>query len=180
MESKGFTLIELIAVISIFSLVITTATDLFVSIIKQQRRILNQQELLNQTSYVVEYMSRALRMAKRDSDGTCLGATDVNYKITHDGAGIKFINHSDSDTCQEFFLDTSDGKLKESKTFILPVPLISDSLQINYFKIVLSGESTTDYFQPRVTISMEIQVRGAADLKKQIQTTISQRNLDGP
>ncbi len=179
MKSKGFTLIELIVVVSIFSFIVFIAADLFVSIVRQQRRILSQQELLNQTSYIVEYIGRALRMAKEDSDGSCLGAVDKNYVLTHSDSGIKFINHSDNDTCQEFFWDSGDGKIKESKNGSQALPLISDRLQVNHFNIKLSGESSSDDFQPRIVISMEVQVKGSGDQpKKQIQTTISQRNLD--
>lgn len=179
--TKGFTLIELIVMSGVVVIVITVAIDLFVSIVRYQRKVLAEQEISSQMSYIIEYMARAIRMAKKDSSGACLGATDTNYvlTLTHGDIGIKFINHSDNDVCQEFFRDLIDQKLKESKNNSEPISLISDNLQVNYFKIKLSGESSSDSFQPRVTISMEIQARGAGDQpKKQIQTTISQRNID--
>ena len=180
MESKGFTLIELIAVTAIFSIVLITATDIFVSIIKQQRRTLQQQELLNQTSYVFEYMGRAIRMAKVDNSPVCLSAAGENYEVTHDGSGIKFINHSDNDSCQEFFVDDIDGRLKESKNGGTALPLMSDAVKIIYFKFKTFGASSFDLFQPRVVISAEVETIGTDNpVKKQIQTTISQRNLDG-
>lgn len=179
LKSKGFTLIELVVVASVFSLIIFTAMDLFISVLQQQRRTLNQQELLNQTSYAIEYMGRALRMATKDSSGSCLGVQDENYALTRGGDGIIFINHSDNDACQEFFWDSSTQELKEAKNGGVALSFVSDHLQVNYFKIKLSGESSADYFQPRVTISMEAQIKGIGDEpKKQIQTTISQRNLD--
>jgi len=183
----GFTLIELLVATSVFALILFTATSLFISIFQQQKRTLSQQELLNQTSYAVEYMSRALRMAKKDTTGGCLDIDYIgyNYRSFYEGKGIRFINHSNDDVCQEFFWDGTDQKLKESKwdssgtPLISEIPLLSDNLQVNYFKIKLSGESGSDDFQPRVTISMEVQVKGAGDQpKKQIQITISQRNLD--
>ncbi|MFA5877815.1 MAG: prepilin-type N-terminal cleavage/methylation domain-containing protein [Candidatus Staskawiczbacteria bacterium] len=178
MESKGFTLIELIAVTAIFSIVLMTATDIFVSIIKQQRRTLKQQELLNQASYVFEYMGRALRMAKVDDGGNCITAGD-NYEITHDGKGVKFINHSDNDSCQEFFKDI-DGKLKEIKNGGSAIPLMSNAIGITYFEFKAFGASSLDFLQPRVVISAELYTIGTEDsIKKKIQTTVSQRNLDG-
>ncbi|MBU4274233.1 type II secretion system GspH family protein [Patescibacteria group bacterium] len=178
-KGEGFTLIELIVVASIFSLVLFTATDLFISIFQQQRRTLNQQELLNQTSYAVEYISRAIRMAKKDDSGFCLGTPNISYALTRENTGVKFINHSNSDICQEFFWDSLTKELKESRYGGTPLSLISDHLQVNYLSIELSGESGDDDLQPRVTISMEIQVKGTGEQpKKQIQTTISQRNLD--
>ena len=179
---NGFILIELLVSILIFVLIISVTIGIFVSIVRYQKKVLVEQELLNQTSYVLEYMSRALRMAKRDSEGSCLGGgySECSYRSIHDGGGIKFINHLENDICQEFFWDKNDNLLKESKrgqTF----PLISDKFQINSLRFNLSGESQIDNLQPRVTIFMEIQVkRGENQPKLKIQTTISQRNLDVP
>jgi len=180
-KESGFVLAELLAVIFALGIIIVVVVDIFLSIIQHQSRLLSEQDLLNQTSYTVEYISRALRMAKKDTAGLCLGTEKIgyNYVLTNDGNGIKFINHSNNDICQEFFWDSNDKKIKEIKDSGQAVSFISDNLQVNYFKIKLSGESESDDLQPRVTISMEIQVKGSGDLpKKQIQITISQRNLD--
>lgn len=186
-KGAGFTLIELIVVISIFIIIVIVTAGVFVSIVQQQRRTLAEQELLNQTSYVMEYMSRALRMAIKDTTGACLGPerAGYNYVITRSGNGIKFINHSNNDICQEFYFYREPylmylGKIKESKDGgITSFPLVSDFLEVNYFNIELYGDSEDDGLQPRIVISMEIQVKGTGEQpKKQIQTTISQRNLD--
>ncbi len=102
---KGFTMIELLVATSVFALILFIVTNLFISIFQQQKRTLSQQELLNQTSYAVEYMSRALRMAKKDTTGGCLDADYIgyNYRSLYEGKGIRFINHSNDDVCQEFF-----------------------------------------------------------------------------
>ncbi|MBU3934431.1 prepilin-type N-terminal cleavage/methylation domain-containing protein [Patescibacteria group bacterium] len=176
---KGFTLIEVIVVSFIFSLIILTITNLSISVFQQQKKALSQQELLDQTSYAIEYMSRALRMAGKDSSGSCLGVQDENYALTRENKGIIFINHSDGDACQEFFWDSDTLELKESKNGSTALSFLSDRLQVNYLSINLSGESGDDYLQPRVTISMEVQFKGSGTQPiKQIQTTISQRNLD--
>lgn len=201
-NKKGFTLVEVIVVIAVFLFIIGTAVMLFLSIVQHQRRLLSQQELLNQTSYVLEYMSKAMRMAKKDDSGNCLSAGNI-YELTHLNeatgkyGGIKFVNQSDVDSqgyeaCQEFYLDT-DGILKEDKTYppnsIIPpsfqVPLSSEKVTINSINFVINGNKNTiaanedDSLQPRVTISMQMQILNGnqqSDLK--IQTTVSQRNLN--
>ena len=180
-KSKGFSMVELIVVITVLLLIITTATDLFISMISHQRRVLFSQELLNQTSYAVEYMSRALRMAREEGESdTCLETTGSNYEITHDGKGIKFINHSNNDICQEFYWNSTEGRLEESKNGgVSYIPITSGSLVVNSFNIKLYGDSPDDTEQPRVVLTMDIQFRGSSDQpRKIIQTTISQRNLD--
>lgn len=178
-KEKGFSMVELIVVIAILMLIITSASDLFISMIQHQRRTLSSQELLNQTSYVVEYMSRALRMAKKDADGTCLEA-GANYEITHSGSGIKFVNHSNEDICQEFFWNSTENRIEESKdSGVTYIPITSDSLIVNSFKVKLYGNSLGDTDQPRVVFAMDVQFQGSVDQpRKIIETSISQRNLD--
>lgn len=186
----AFTLIEILITVAIFSIIIAAASGFFVSAIRVQRRVLATQELLDQTSYALEYMGRALRMAKKELGDNCLSSWGLNYEIPgywrlggdEDlGKGIRFINALEGNDCQEFFL--ADGQLKywkksSGETF----PLTSDKLKITSLKFKLKGKSQGDDLQPRVTIFLEVLGRGreGEQPKIQIQTTVSQRNLDVP
>jgi len=193
MKSKGFTLIELIVVMAVFLLIIGTALAIFISIVQHQKRILAKQELLNQTSYAIEYMTKGLRMAGKDYTGECIkdeyeGAGYV-YKLTHynNGAygGIKFVNQSDNNACQEFFLDNSI--LMEAKNGGDAVPVTSLNLEINSLNFVLNGDSSYGYLpsseidnvQPRVTVSLDVEIQGDNNQPAtKVQTTVSQRDLN--
>ena len=182
MFSKGFTLVEILVALSIFVLIISATFGVFTSILFHQRRLLAQQELLNQTSYLIEYIGRSLRFVKKDGQGVCLSQTGFNYENPGGNLSIvRFINHLDNDVCQEFFLD-NDGILNELKEQGLPSPLVSEKIQINELKFKLAGARGDDFLQPRVTIFLEAQVRGGGQepaIKAiELQTTISQRNID--
>ena len=208
-SSNGFTLVELIVVMAVLLFVVGTAIGIFISIVKHQRVILSEQELLNQTSFVVERMSKALRVAKKDVEGTCLvGYAGHNYLLTRPNistgayTGIKFINQSDNDACQEFYLytDNSDPEhpitvlkeLKNSTNDSQAVALTSDRLMINSIRFGINGEdgSTTgsitddngdNNIQSRITIFLDIQTSGGDNPSiEKIQTTISQRDLNVP
>jgi prepilin-type N-terminal cleavage/methylation domain-containing protein len=178
----GFTLVELLASVAIFSLIIGGASGVFISAIRTQRKTLSNQELLSQTSYLIEYMSRALRMAKKELDDPpiCLSERGLNYEKTRGAKGLKFINHQG--ICQEFFWDVNDNRLKENKTgYAEPLPLTSSNLEIVSFNIELRGEEQDDDNQPRVTLFLKIKGAGEkAEIRPeiQIQTTVSQRQLD--
>lgn len=190
--SKGFTLIELIVVMAVFLLIIGTALGIFISIVFHQRRILAQQELLSQASYVVEYMAKGFRMAGKDLAGDCVGE-GYTYKLQNfsDGAwqSIKFINQSDNNTCQEFFLDGS--VLKERKNGADPVQVTGANLKINSLKFSINGNEPSDQScefapsescgtgQPRVTILLDIKSQGDENQPEtRVQTTVSQRDLN--
>lgn len=180
----GFTLTEMLVAISVFVVVLGIVSALFADIIKSQKRALANQELLNQTSYVLEYIGRAIRMAKKDDiDGPncCLLGDKVNYELTRAGQGIVFRNYEDQ--CQEFFWDVSDHRLKEIKGGVGPTPLTSADSDVTSFKIGPSDswDQEDDYDQPRVTLFLDIKKLGfpsGEEPKIKIQTTVSQRNLD--
>lgn len=165
----GFTLIELLVTVAIFSLIVVAAIGVFVQALKAQRHSLATQALLDQTSYLVEYMSRALRMAKKDSLGTCIDA-ELNYKIV--GNGIKFLNYKDE--CQKFYLE--GNQLKEERGGGTITALTSPSLKVSNFNLNLLGETQNDNLQPRITFFLEIEGKEGAEIR--LQTTISQRNPD--
>ncbi len=204
-KDKGFTLIEMIVVMAVLLFVVGTAINIFISIAQHQRVILSEQEILNQTSFVLERMSKALRVAKKDSTGVCLtGYAGHNYLLTRpiNGVytGIKFINQSDGDACQEFYLDITDVDnpvLKEVRGIGKPaVALTSDRLMINSIRFGINGRDgsvtanpldVTDDdgiqygIQSRVTIFLDIQTKGGNEPTiEKIQTTISQRDLNVP
>ncbi len=179
-QNKGFTLIELLVVIGIFSIVIGMVSVIFILGIRQQKVAFVSQTVLDQTSFALEFMSRALRMARKElSTPTCLSQNGLNYEITLPGSGLKFINSLENSDCQEFFLES--GQLKYwKKSTGETLPLTSNKLEIAQLKFNLTGSSQSDDLQPAVTIFLEI--RGKGDIESsqriKIQATLSQRNLD--
>lgn len=175
-NSGGYTLVELLVVTATFVIIVVTSVDLFVLMISHQRRILAEQELSSQVSYVAEYMSRALRMATTATDTSCINSVGKTYQVNTDKNSIKFFNNSSS-TCQEFLLQ--DGRIKEIKGSGSAIPLTADSLIINEFNVEVYGDETGDLSQPRVTIATDIENQTKdAQLVKRIQITVSKRNID--
>jgi prepilin-type N-terminal cleavage/methylation domain-containing protein len=171
-NNRSFTLVEMMVAVAIFASVATAVSMLFVSAIRAQRQSLALQELLDQTSYVMEYMSRTIRMAKKDMTGLCTGSVKLNYYF--DGQCLKFKNYKGE--CQQFCLE--GPRLKEIKDDVSNY-LTSPELTVSSFDV--SGDWSwnqppTDYLQPLVTISLEIE--GKEQSKIQIQTSLSQRDLD--
>lgn len=176
-RGKGLTIIEMLVAVMMFSIAVGAISGIFISGIRTQRRVLATQELLDQTSYVLEYMGRALRMAKKDLTGVCITA-GKNYEITTEG-GIQFIDHTLIGNCTEFVLDGVQIKKRiiGGDTW----NLTSSALQVNFLRFNLSGESQADNLQPIATIFLDISGRETGfggRPKIQIQTSVSQRNLD--
>lgn len=173
MKNKGFTIIEMMVVVAIFTLLVSASAGLFVSSLRSQRQSLATQEVLDQTSYLIEYMGRALRLAKKDDDaGTCTlpGTPKLNYYFDDVNQCINFRDYNDE--CQQFCL--IEGQLKD----IAGNELTSSTLQVDSFRVELTGQQQPplDNLQPRLTIFLEITGQEQSGIK--IQTTVSQRNPD--
>lgn len=196
--NKGFTLVEMLTTVLVFSIVVGTTTGIFVSAVRVQRYTLATQELLDQTSYALEYMNRFLRMARKDDirGSSCLVGTKVNYENPivlpdpqPDTTRIKFLNYKGE--CQEFFRDWNavDGvyqltvKEKIGTAAEASFALTSEKFDVTFLEFAITGEeqAPADTNQPRVTISLEIEAKSSflqPRPKIRVQTTISQRDLD--
>lgn len=159
-------MIELLIAVAVFFSMVSIASGLFVYSLRSQRANLATQELLDQSSYLAEYVSRAVRMARKDMAGTCTGAAKLNYAFS--GNCLKFVNYKDN--CQQFCLDGTRIK-DENGNY-----LTSGDLQVTDFNVNLMGHTQNDDYQPKVTLFLEISGRESSSVS--IQTTISQRNLD--
>ena len=182
---------ELVVVLALFVIVIDASVTIFISIVNQQKRLLQEQQFINQGSYIIEYMSKQLRAAVQDETGDCLGLgyEDYIYVLTdfnsQDGffEGVTFLTQDN--VCQQFFLDANDGVLKEIKDGAAAQPILSAYLNIEDVRFVANGDPALDgaladdVIQPRLTFSFKIilQTDGQAR-EKVIQTTVSQRNIN--
>lgn len=171
-KEKGFTIVELMVAVTVFSLVAAATSEIFVFSIRNQRKFLAGQEIMDQASYLMEYASKAVRMARKDIDGVCI-EPKLNYQKTATGqGGIKFKNYQG--VCQEFYLD--GGQVKENKGEVIS-PLTSSSVQVLNFNIGPEDSwDQADSLQPKVTLFLEIQ--GEEQSRIRLQTTVSQRNPD--
>jgi len=188
MKKNAFTLIEIMVAVGIFAILLTTFTGFFLSAVQAQRKALASQELIDNVSYNLEYISRAIRMAKKDMAGSCLTTVGAkyNYETNAERNRIRFLNYQNK--CQEFFLENS--QLKEQKStdntanFEASLSLTPVNLEVVSFQLGPSDSwGQVQETQPRVTLYLEIKGKGEKpELQPEIkiQTTISQRNLNVP
>ena len=183
MKNRGYTLIEVLVSVAIFGIVLAGPTGLFVLSLRNQNMSLALGETIDNTSHAVEYISRALRMARKDRIGDCI-TQNYNYENPgSDTSKIRFLNYQGY--CLEFSLNgtqlfqrkSSDGSISN---FDSGAYLTSDDLELSNFQFLVIGGSQYDNLQPRVTMIFHI-AKGSAgtDLPAiNVQTTVSQRNLD--
>ena len=189
-QNKGFTLIEILISVLLFLGILVIVLGFFGYALKGQKKSLASQEISDQISYAMEYMSRSMRMAIKDVDGTCIMAGNNYENPGGDVSKIRFLIYDRVNSikiCQEFYLENDQLKRRKSNDASSgglvgsEVDLTSYKLKINSAKFNLIGQDGTDDIQPRVTIFLDVEKQSTKpefNAKIQIQSTISQRNLD--
>lgn len=174
-NNKGFTIVELLVGASIFLALLGGGVGALSYSLKLQRMILAHQEVAAEMSYVVDYMSRALRMVKSEKDEGCLPQVGQTYEVSDDNHQVKFLNHLQEDTCQRFFLE--NGRIMYEDQLGDVMAMTSPYITVGKLHFEVMGELSSDDDQPRVTVSLEADSESLRTPMK-IQTTVSSRKLD--
>lgn len=175
-HKNGFTLVELVVSAGVFSILMTSIVGVFIGAMRTHQNVLLTKKILSETSYAMEFISRAIRMAPRDGSGTCVFA-GTTYQLFDAGTRIRFINALQSNECQEFYRDPVSRVIKIRRVAGGQITdLTSPGTEIITLKFEISGNSSGDELQPIVTAYLEAKEGNIVPIK--LQTSISQRNLD--
>ena len=164
-HEKGFTLIELMVAVGVFSIAITASSGLFITSLRGQQRTYVVQNLADNARYAMEAMAKEIRMGSGFSGATCAGnsCSFISHMMHRDGKNVKFSLGADA----KIMFD--DG--------ISELPITSANIEVTSLDFELIGSPTT---QERVVIVMQARVAGSspytsADIT--LQTTVSPRAL---
>ncbi len=171
-SSRGFTLVEMIVAVFLFSIVMVVAVGALVSIVQANRKAQSVKSVMNNLNFSLESMTRAIRTGTAyDCPGSCQTAGSDSFSfLDKDGRNITYSYGKNGDTGQIFrAIGTADAQA-----------LTAPEVKIDSLQFYLRGESAADDVQPRVLIV----VKGTAgpDDKTRtefsLQTLVTQRILD--
>lgn len=159
MSQRGFTLVEMLVALVLFSFVMLAAVGSLVAIIEANRKARNQKVVMNNLNAAVENMSRTIRLGSE-------------YTVT-DPQTVSFTSKNGLQTI--YTLDA--GRIWRSEdggTTYLPLTSTNVDIQNLTFEITSQGLADT---QPKVLITVygEAGARERVRSPFTIQTTISQR-----
>lgn len=179
---KGFTLIEVMVSVAIFTIIITTGIGSLVSIINTYEVTQQQKKVHDGLNSALESITRELRLGRSYvSVRTGAPSTDgETHIITFQG-----VDGGDADDELDtivYFLDTEDQTLKISRNSGLPQSLTNNNEIIvtdALFRVIGSTPFSVgaDNNQPLVWIRIKARAVGS-DQETVVQTLVSQRSLD--
>jgi prepilin-type N-terminal cleavage/methylation domain-containing protein len=162
----GFTLIELMVSIALFSVVIAIVAAAFTKLLSYNRIALSTNDVSNNLNFVVDSMARSIRTGTSyDCNYTYQGNCPY-YNYGNGASTFTFVDdQGDTDT---FILDTSKNQIGEcfnTTTFCTTAnanyqPLTDPNIKINALQFYVQGVSTTntDGTQPQVTFVIQGQM----------------------
>ena len=186
-KSSGFTLIEMIVALSIFTVVMTVALGSLLSVISANKKSQAIQSLMTNLNFAIDDISRNARVgttyhcsplgssAKKDKPRNCSSGGDLFAFEATDGD-----SSDDSDQVVYKFNDTTNAIEKSTDSGANYVRITEDRITIENLEFYVLGASNTDKNQPRVVIV----VRGVAGTQSgimtdfNIETMVTQRSLD--
>jgi len=169
--NKGFTLIEMLVAVAIFTVIVTIALTGFLNIMDIQNKAGSFRAINDNLNFALDAMSREIR---------------VGRQFCNNGCGPSSFSFVGSSGCDILF-DLGSGQIRKT---VAPgeggcastgvIALTAPEVTIENLLFLVRGEETlNDEFQPMVTIS----IRGTSGVGKtkssiNLQTTISQRIPD--
>ena len=96
-NNSGFTLLEILVALALFSLVISMVVGIFVSGSGSQRKIIELHTVQREAGYIMETVSRELRMATAIADSNNIGPIPPysEDQQNNDDHTIEFTNYED-------------------------------------------------------------------------------------
>ncbi len=172
-SSRGFTLIEMVVAVSLFSVVVLVSVSAMLAIADANKKANATRVVMDNINFAMENMGRNVRTGYNYS---CVGAGDCL-------SGGTYISFTDQrgNTITYTWSEDGNGKggITIKKNSESPISITSPQVDIDSLVFYVSGTPASDGLQPRVLITL----RGTAQIGKEttsfnIQTTVSQRKVD--
>jgi len=191
MQNRGFTLIEMIVSLGIFSIVVTTAVGAMLILISTNQQLQSQQNVMTNLSFALDTMTREIRTGH---NYYCVN--DNLLTGNHEELGSRVVDCPDGDRGVSFFeggnsltrtigsrvlyyYDRDEESLYRRLGDQPAQSIISSGLAITDAQFYVTGTATTnDRVQPTVTIFLAAQDRNDDSKTYYLQTTVTQRILD--
>ncbi|MFA5080372.1 MAG: prepilin-type N-terminal cleavage/methylation domain-containing protein [Candidatus Paceibacterota bacterium] len=196
-KQSGLSLIEVLVSFVIFGILSVALIAIFTATVNTQTVVLQHQAIMNEANFAIDYMGRAIRLARADNinsgAGNCTGTIDTNYSDTSSNSNqIIFLSYDpveEAYCCRKFVLNTTDHVIYEYKSSTMSAAgfsatgtaITSSQVKVNSLTFVAQNRALTDYEQSMVTINLDMSPNGRKidpipEIK--VQTTLSQRNLN--
>lgn len=179
-SNKGFTLIEIMVAVSVFTFVMFISTGSILSIFDANRKSQNLRAVMDNLNYSLEAMTRTIRFGKNYHCDINTGSISVPQDCVNGASSIAVTNSSGLQVIYRL----NAGKIERSTNGGASYSsLTSADVTINRMTFWVLGSASYasgDKLQPKVVlvVSGYVGVKPSLQSSFTLQTTISQRVID--
>lgn len=177
----GFSLIELLVAVALFTVVMTVAVGTLLTIIDANRKAQALASVINNLNFSMDSMSRTIRTGESYYCANDVSTMPEGTSDCASGAsGITLINDRGDRVGYRFTSGTIERRIITSTDDSGWLSLTAPELVIDDMRFYATGTTLADAFQPMVTISVRGTVAAGSEVEStfNIQTTATQRLLD--
>lgn len=174
-KKKGFTLIEMLVAVAIFTFVMLITTSSIFTIIAANKKAESLKSVMDNLGFALDSMTRNIRTG---SGYNCASVSGGDCAIGANSFYFTSSQVSGSPTV-EYYL--SGGRIwqNESDWTTGALPITAAEINVSILQFILIGSAAHDGLQPRLIMTV-IGSAGTSTTATQfkIQTTLSQRQID--
>lgn len=181
-NNKGYSLLEMIISVAIFSMVFVMITTIYFSLVDSQRSVVSTQNIQESMKFVFEVIGKEIRNAKK-SENSCIGTLIADeaspnkvYNTASSGSILYFKNKDDE--CVIYSLNNGRFEISRDGGSSMPVTPNDIYLENLTFQIWDDDIGAFHARQPSVTFKVDVESSGNKVIHKQkttMQTTITSR-----
>lgn len=174
---KGFTLVEMIVAIGLFTIVLFIASSAFLAVLNADRKSRATRIAMDNLNLALEDMSRRI---KTGTSYYCNGIISSLGTNDCSSTGESSIAFTEQDGVTRTAYRLEGGAIKRTVGVSgTELPVTAPEITIRNLKFIVNGSSSGDITQPYVAILIEGDTRaGQITSGFKIQTTVTQRAYD--
>ena len=177
MNNKGFSLVEILVSVAIFSVVMVTAAGALLTTIDANHKAQAIQSVMNNLNFALEGMSRAIRVGDTYHCGNSgsLASNQTALDCGSDGNSFFAFNRNSDNKTVYYYLSGTQifREVNAGGALAISAP----EIVVTNLKFYVQGASAGSQAQPRVTIVIQGYAGATEKIRTpfNLQTTLSQR-----
>jgi len=175
-KQKGFTLIEMLVSVALFSIVVTATLGAILTIADSNKKARSLMSVTNNLNFAIDSMTRSIKSGQMSSaplsgaNNKCFTTEQINYSNTSESFGRENVRYC--------FEQDADGNGRIEQTIGSNIlPLTSADVDIDYLTFTAS-ELGGNQTRVLIVIGGTVKVSEKISSSFSIQTTVSQRKLN--
>lgn len=173
-KKKGFTLIEMLVAISLFSLVLLVVLGAMLTIINVNRKAQALASVINNFNSSIESMNRVIKSAKPGSIDL-ISSTELELTVDNENGLVGPSSLFGTDVVVNFQYDSANNAIVRTLNGGAELPITSSDVDIQ--KLAFAGNSGTSTDQPQIIIVVagEAGINEDSKTSFEIMTSVTQR-----